>query len=534
MNSRSRLVAGFGRLKFQLFLLAAILALRLIIFDFNVLPANTVSQPAASSHAVQFNSQKQPDSKSIQPMQTVISQSPAMSASSAASSASGAEHAMACSGTVMQRILCASYINLTLSLMDLLRHEIICNNSHTSRCPEFHPNISKFANLEDVESKQKWAKLSQNEVQRQISLSMWHAKRMDVAAARVLGCAVVDGHEFTSTFDNPKNMLHQNSMCQLHQQIHVMLPLVVFSVQGKVINRIEYLNDPKNEEWYQPFGYNPLTINDSRLAYEAPAITTDDWMQFCLREVARQSKTSNVPLPHSRAWHACSSFATSTFSKHYHYGLLKCFDVPASLIAASSEQLIQMLPFYGPDHREYIEQCKRNNVSNDDPWSLRDLSRGVFYALRDRWDKVQSVYELALYEANRDIQRADEFYEALQWNTCHPDVHALHLFIENNSSYFDTLTGPRSEDPSHFHDPCNKLRRVSLGKRLLYRDALEYANKNLAGSTVMITNADILFSKGFRSMPNLNSFLSGNRMFALSRHERPMVIMYLDHAILFV
>jgi hypothetical protein len=285
-----------------------------------------------------------------------------------------------------------------------------------------------------------------------------------------------------------------------------------------------YLHDPSSNEWYRSFGYNPLLISDSRLAYEAPAFTLEHWMQFCFREVGRRSKKRESIEPESRAWHACSSFAASTLSKNYHYGMLKCFDVPESLMSATPEQLTVMLPIYGAPHREHIEQCRSKNVTNDDAWSLRDLASGVFRALRDRWDVVQSVYELALYEHNRDIQRGDEFLEALQWNACHPDLHALHLFIETNSTYFETLTGPRDQDPSRFHDPCKKLRRVSLGKRMLYRDALEYANANLGGSTVMITNADIVFSRGWSSMPELNSFLRGNRIFALSRHERPMVV----------
>jgi hypothetical protein len=101
--------------------------------------------------------------------------------------------------------------------------------------------ISKKHNPLTEEIKQKWAKQSQNEVQRQISLRMWQSKRMDIAAARVLGCAVADGHEFTSSFENPNNMLHSNGMCYLHQQIHVLLPLVVFSVRGQVVNRTQYV-----------------------------------------------------------------------------------------------------------------------------------------------------------------------------------------------------------------------------------------------------------------------------------------------------
>jgi hypothetical protein len=523
MRGLFSVVAGFGRLKFQIVILASLLALRLILFDFHLLSKFGAVEPFSQSHvkssSAQPVSQSHAASSSVEP--------PALGTESN-SGATYAETPCTAFQTVsppMQRVLCASRARPELNLTDHLRNEIICHSrkSSTSPCPVFHPNISKFAGLvADVESTQKWAKLSQNEIQRQISLRMWQSKRLDIAAARVLGCGVIDGHEFTSAFENPKNMLHSNSICHLHQQINLLLPLV----RGRELNRTQYLHDPSNSEWYRSFGYNPLATNDSRLAYEAPAFTQHDWMQFCFRQVARQSKKPESFEPQSRAWHACSSFAASTLSKNYHYGMLKCFDVPEPLMSATPEQLTEMLPVYGAQHREHIELCRSKNVTNDDVWSLRDVASGVFRALFDRWDLVQSVYELALYEHNRDIQRGDEFLEALQWNACHPDVQAMHMFVESNSStYFETLTGPRDEDPSRFHDPCKKLHRVPLGKRMLYRDALEYANSNLSGSTVLITNADIVLSKGWSSMPELNSFLRGNKIFALARHERPVVIL---------
>jgi hypothetical protein len=138
---------------------------------------------------------------------------------------------------------------------------------------------------------------------------------------------------------------------------------------------------------------------------------------------------------------------------------------------------------------------------------------------RDRWKAVQSVYELAIYEAHKDIQRADEFCETLQWNTCHQSIEFLHLFVESNPTFSSLLPSCHL-----FHDPCKKARIINLGKRFHYKDALIYANHHLTDRITMITNADIVVSQGFDSIPTLKEFLKeNNRMFALSRFERPIV-----------
>ena len=423
---------------------------------------------------------------------------------------------------VVQRILKAYEEHPELSLSHLLRAELVCSTASSSPCPVFRPNIHKFEAFEAIanEDKSIWSKVSQSAALRNISLQMWYEKRMDIAATRVLGCAVVDGSEIIGAYDKPKESIGTNGLCRSRQQINLLLPLVFHTYRGRFINRTEYLLDSQSNEWYQSFGYNPLKISDSRLAYEAPAFTQEDWMKMCFREVARQSKTYELPQPQSRAWYACSSFAASIRSKDYHYGMQKCFDVPPFLLAADATQLAALLSTYG-SHREYVEQCRASHQAiSDDPWSLRQLSTDVFNVLRDRWDLVQSVYELAIYESNRDIQRSDEYVEALQWNTCNPDVQALHLFIENDAVTSDF----HSLKSGSFHDPCQKLRSVFLGKRTHYKDALVEANR-LAGQTVMITNADIVLAQGFDSMPELNSFLrENNRLFALSRHERPATV----------
>jgi hypothetical protein len=428
-------------------------------------------------------------------------------------------------GQIMQRIISASQLQPERPLSDILREHVVCSE----RCPVFHPNISKFAaSAEETASRAQWSRVAQSAELRQVSLQMWAAKRMDVAAARVLGCAVLRSHAmFSSSYDGSQEFSDTNGICRSHQQINLLLPLVTHEYRGRSINRTSLLLDPHNTEWYTSFGYNPLNVTDSRLAYDAPDFTHEDWLQFCLVQVGRQSKTPTVPAhfvaPRSRAWHACAAFAASTRARHYHHGMGRCFDVPPSVLAADAGQLTELLHSYG-SHLEYIAQCKSNRTHIlDDPWSLRNLSSSVFQVLRDRWDAVQSVYELAVYESNRDIQRSDEFAEALQWNTCHPHVQALHLMIESNASksHFDHITSHSNS----FHDPCKKLRGVPLMKRMHYKDALVYAN-SFAGSVFMISNADAVVGGGFDSVPSLHSFLreedgEKQRFLALSRLERP-------------
>jgi hypothetical protein len=287
---------------------------------------------------------------------------------------------------------------------------------------------------------------------------------------------------------------------------------------------------------YQSFGYNPLKVEDIRLAYKAPDFSNEHWFQLCSMEVARQSKVSAfdstiLMQKHSRAWYACSSFAVATRSRNYHHGMRRCFDMPSSLLTADESELNEFLDTYGILHARYISQCRLSRsdvVVADDPWHLRNLSKNVFHVLRDRWDVVQSVYELAIYESNRDIQRSDEYIESLQWNTCHPHVQALHLVVESEISkvYYNRLSSTRQHD--FFHDPCKKLRMVPLLKRMHYRDALLYANLNLAGSVVVITNADILIADGFDGPATKDVLFGKNaaekRLLALSRHERPQTV----------
>jgi hypothetical protein len=145
---------------------------------------------------------------------------------------------------VLQRIHVASDLRPDRPLADLLRAEIVCSEN----CPVFQPNLRKFAALkEESTSFAQWSKQSQSAEMRNISLQMWHAKRMDVAAARVLGCAVVDGHEMFNDEDGHKDF---NGMCSSRQQINILLPLISHQYRGRVINRKEHLNDPQNNEWY--------------------------------------------------------------------------------------------------------------------------------------------------------------------------------------------------------------------------------------------------------------------------------------------
>ena len=64
-----------------------------------------------------------------------------------------------------------------------------------------------------------------------------------------------------------------------------------------------------------------------------------------------------------------------------------------------------------------------------------------------------------------------------------------------------------------------KLNFISLGRRMRYRDAFQYASDNLLRRNVMIMNADCYVDKGFEQLDE--SILNRKTMYALTRHETP-------------
>ncbi len=121
------------------------------------------------------------------------------------------------------------------------------------------------------------------------------------------------------------------------------------------------------------------------------------------------------------------------------------------------------------------------------PLQLHD----VYDVLLLRWSRLQSVYDLAIYQESRDVQRLDEFFETLQWNVCHPDVSAVHVFVEDvaGRTFMQRHVGAPSESP--LIDMCSKLVFHDIGRTMRYRDAVQLANERMDGQFVLIMHADV-------------------------------------------
>jgi hypothetical protein len=153
-------------------------------------------------------------------------------------------------GHIMQRILIVSQKYPGRPLSELLREQIVCSGN----CPVFHSNISKFAKEEEIASRQTWSKVSQSPELREVSLRMWDVKRLDVAAARTLGCAVwrhipLSGAR-NETIEEFSGELFSgtNGMCKSNSAINLLLPLVVHHHRGRQFDRHEYITT--HHEWY--------------------------------------------------------------------------------------------------------------------------------------------------------------------------------------------------------------------------------------------------------------------------------------------
>ena len=64
-----------------------------------------------------------------------------------------------------------------------------------------------------------------------------------------------------------------------------------------------------------------------------------------------------------------------------------------------------------------------------------------------------------------------------------------------------------------------KIAFYQLGRRMRYKDAFEYASKNLLHKNVLVMNADCYVDKGFEHLDE--RILSKKTMYALTRHESP-------------
>ncbi len=104
---------------------------------------------------------------------------------------------------------------------------------------------------------------------------------------------------------------------------------------------------------------------------------------------------------------------------------------------------------------------------------------------------MQSVYDLAIYQESRDVQRLDEFFETLQWNVCHPDVSSVHLFVEDGGGRAFMRRHMQSPGESPLIDVCSKVVFHDLGRTMRYSDSVRLANERMSGQFVLLMHADV-------------------------------------------
>jgi hypothetical protein len=163
--------------------------------------------------------------------------------------------------------------------------------------------------------------------------------------------------------------------------------------------------------------------------------------------------------------------------------------------------------------------CIASKISNVSLISrLHSQLQAVYDILLLRWSRVQNVYDLAIYQESRDVQRLDEFFETLQWNVCHPDVSAVHLFVENDGGRAFMQQHMQSPGDSPLIDMCSKVVFHDLGRTMRYSDSVKLANERMSGQFVLIMHADVY--AGIIFSHATTTFILGEklRMYAVLLH----------------
>ena len=319
-----------------------------------------------------------------------------------------------------------------------------------------------------------------------------------------------------------------------------------------------------NREWYKPFGYNPVTTSDARLSYAAPEFHRRDWLLFCSMALAADMTVTAEPelgargsqpleVQYSRvfsgpslAHRACAAFAAAAHGKRF--GMLPpCFEFTHADPASGFRHAMQGV------EEEYVRACAQYEEDRGetpvhlvDPFRINMMVCGcvsshcriacvqitrhashvtlftsqlqdVYDVLLLRWSRVQNVYDLAIYQESRDVQRLDEFFETLQWNVCHPDVSAVHLFVEDDGGRTFMQLHMHAPIESPLIDACSKVVFHDIRRTMRYSDAVKLANDIMSGQFVLIMHADVY--AGIIFSLSTTSFLLGSksRMYAPQR-----------------
>ena len=108
-----------------------------------------------------------------------------------------------------------------------------------------------------------------------------------------------------------------------------------------------------------------------------------------------------------------------------------------------------------------------------------------------------------------DPSRREEFFECIRRNDANGSFHEIHVCAEYHAD-------PAQIRSSHSALASSKVRLISHGRRLTYRDLFLYANLHLCGESVVIANADMYFDDTLRRLEEYD--LSG-KLLCLSRWD---------------
>ncbi len=107
-----------------------------------------------------------------------------------------------------------------------------------------------------------------------------------------------------------------------------------------------------------------------------------------------------------------------------------------------------------------------------------------------------------------DARRRGELFECLRRNVEAERLDEIHVFIE------DSIAAEELKSDDLFSSA--KVRLISHGRRVTFRDLFDYASRKLAGRTVVIANADIFFDQ---TLTRLDGYDLSGKLLCLSRWD---------------
>jgi hypothetical protein len=115
------------------------------------------------------------------------------------------------------------------------------------------------------------------------------------------------------------------------------------------------------------------------------------------------------------------------------------------------------------------------------------------------------IHLLINYCNSPRLDRTAEYDECVRRNLANPHISAVHCLKE-----------PQTVVPEEFRTHA-KYREAQIEKWMTFRDAFEYANRNLANETVCIANLDIFLDAEGTDWQKAAEFVRGPLVFCLSR-----------------